>query len=335
MSPGYMRGLAASLTVVGVAYSDIRYDLKYSFDSIPTRPALALKESSRPDSPTTSKVCGTPYLPEHAPYPYYDGRPMFFIAQFNFSELEQLPGFPTTGLLQLFVPDTDFWGDFLMAPNQQDSCQEPTPFARYFEDLSAPHVGEMPEEEILHSGEHPAPEPLDPVTIDGVRIDQEVDYSAHEYGRAIFDPKGPRTLLRRGQDYVDIHTFRGSLVSRWVIGGETTFEKPSRDGQGSRKDAFAAAVGRAEQEGFTVYPHADEFLEPIDYPSANGSSLGGYEILLNRDSFHPSDPRIVLARIDQDLPCEWGDTGVGNFYIHPDDLAARNFDRVEFAWDCL
>ncbi|WP_254868235.1 DUF1963 domain-containing protein [Corynebacterium sp. Marseille-Q2823] len=314
---------------------DTAYALKYSFDNIPTRPALALKESSRPDSPTTSKVCGTPYLPEHAPYPYYDGRPMFFIAQFNFSELEQLPGFPTTGLLQLFVPDTDSWGVFLTVPDQQDSRQEPTPFARYFEDLSAPHVGEMPEEEILDSIEqHPAPKPFDPVTIDGVRFDQEVNYTTHEFGRTIFDPKGPYTLLRRGQDYVDIHTYEGSLVSRWVIGGETTFEQPTRDGQGSTKDAFAAAVARAEQQGFTVDPHADEYLEPIGGGDANGSSLGGYAVFWNPILMDPADPRITLATIDQDGPCEWGDAGVGNFYIHPDDLAARNFDRVYFVWDC-
>ena len=330
-----MRVLVVSLTVGRVTGFNTKPYLKYSFENIPTRPALALKESSRPDSPTTSKVCGTPYLPEHAPYPYYDGRPMFFIAHFNFSELEQLPGFPTTGLLQLFVPDSDSWGDSRMAPDQQDSCQEPTPFARYFEDLSAPHVGEMPVEEILDSGEpHPAPEPFDPFIIDGVRFDQKVNSTTHEFGRTIFDQKGPHTLLRRGRDYVDIHTYRGSLVSRWVVGGETTFEQPTRDGQGSMKDAFAAVVARAEQQGFTVDPHADECLEPIGGGDTNGSSLGGYAIFWNPVLFDPADPRITLATIDQDGPCEWGDAGVGNFYIHPDDLAARNFDRVEFAWDC-
>ncbi|MDK8891437.1 YwqG family protein [Corynebacterium macclintockiae] len=310
-------------------------DLKYSFDSIPTRPALALKESTRPDSPTTSKVCGTPYLPEHAPYPYYDERPMFFIAQFNFTELEPLPGFPTTGLLQLFVPDIEFWGDSWMVTDKPDLCAEPTPFARYFEDFSAPHVGEMPEEEIEDSGEHPAPEPFDPVTIDGVPFDQEVNYSTHEYGRFIFDTKGPRALLRRGRDFVDIHTYRGNLVSRWVIGGKTTFEQPHLDLGKTTKDAFDAAVARAEKEGFTVYPHADEYLETIHYPQANGSSLGGYTILLNDSRLLPSDPRIVLATIDQDSSCQWGDCGVANFYIHPDDLAARNFDRVVFSWDCF
>lgn len=219
-----------------------------------------------------------------------------------------------------------------MGPDPQDSRQEHTPFARYLEELSAPHVGEMPEEELL--GDHPAREPLDPFTIDGVRFDQEVNFTTHEYGRTIFDPKSLRTLLRRGRDYVDIHTFQGNLVSRWVIGGETTFEQPACDGQGSTKDAFAAAVARAEQQGFTVDPHADDCLEPIGGGDANGSSLGGYAVFWNPILMHPADPRFTLATIDQDGPCEWGDAGVGNFYIHPDDLAARNFDRVEFAWDC-
>lgn len=94
-----------------------------------------------------------------------------------------------------------------MGPDPQDSRQEHTPFARYLEDLSAPHVGEMPEEEILESDEHPAREPLDPFTIDGVRFDQEVNWSTHEFGRTVIDPKCPHTLLRRGRDYVDIQTF--------------------------------------------------------------------------------------------------------------------------------
>ncbi len=330
-----MWGCGRRPKVVDMFESTSLDDLKYSFDSIPTRPALALKESTRPDTPTTSKVCGTPYLPEHAPYPYYGGRPMFFIAQFNFSELEPLPGFPTVGLLQLFVPEDDGWGmDEWLRKDSQGLGDEATPFARYFEDFSAPHVGEMPEEEIENSGEHPAPNPFDPFTIDGVRFDQEVNCSTHEYGRVILDPKGPRALLRRGRDYVDIHTYEGNLVSRWVVGGETTIEQPHLNLGRTTKDAFDAAVARAEKEGFTVYPHADEYLEPIGFPQANGSSLGGYTIMLNGSPLLPSDPRIVLATIDQDGPCEWGDCGVGNFYIHPDDLAARNFDRVIFSWDC-
>ncbi|MDN5490601.1 MAG: DUF1963 domain-containing protein, partial [Acinetobacter sp.] len=30
----------------------------------------------------------------------------------------------------------------------------------------------------------------------------------------------------------------------------------------------------------------------------------------------------------------WGDSGVGNFFIHPDDLEKRDFSKVVYNWDC-
>ncbi len=30
----------------------------------------------------------------------------------------------------------------------------------------------------------------------------------------------------------------------------------------------------------------------------------------------------------------WGDCGVGNFFIHPDDLANLRFDKAFFTFDC-
>jgi uncharacterized protein YwqG len=30
----------------------------------------------------------------------------------------------------------------------------------------------------------------------------------------------------------------------------------------------------------------------------------------------------------------WGDMGVGNFFIHPDDLAKKDFSKIFYTWDC-
>jgi uncharacterized protein YwqG len=30
----------------------------------------------------------------------------------------------------------------------------------------------------------------------------------------------------------------------------------------------------------------------------------------------------------------WGDSGVGNFFIHPEDLKKRDFSKVFYNWDC-
>jgi uncharacterized protein YwqG len=73
------------------------------------------------------------------------------------------------------------------------------------------------------------------------------------------------------------------------------------------------------------------------YPEG-GHKIGGYAF------FTQSDPReddpaydnyILLLQVDSQLPhiC-WGDVGVGNFFIHPDDLKRKDFSRVLYNWDC-
>jgi len=74
------------------------------------------------------------------------------------------------------------------------------------------------------------------------------------------------------------------------------------------------------------------------YPET-GHKIGGYAY------FTQYDPRdegaedykdyILLLQIDSELDdiC-WGDVGVGNFFIHPDDLKRKDFSRVLYNWDC-
>lgn len=72
-----------------------------------------------------------------------------------------------------------------------------------------------------------------------------------------------------------------------------------------------------------------------------GHKLGGYP------SFTQNDPReyndelkslILLFQMDTDNTIDvnimWGDTGIGNFFIHPDDLKNKNFSKVLYNWDC-
>lgn len=71
-----------------------------------------------------------------------------------------------------------------------------------------------------------------------------------------------------------------------------------------------------------------------------GTCMGGYP------HFTQNDPRscnkdqqsktIMLMQIDSDLDNDimWGDMGIANFFITPEDLAAENFDNVLYTWDC-
>lgn len=68
-----------------------------------------------------------------------------------------------------------------------------------------------------------------------------------------------------------------------------------------------------------------------------GHKLGGYAY------FTQGDPRehkpeiqeyILLFQMDSVDDIMWGDAGVANFFIHPNDLAAKDFSRVFYTWDC-
>ncbi|HBK47452.1 MAG TPA: hypothetical protein DDZ67_13665 [Xanthomonadaceae bacterium] len=67
--------------------------------------------------------------------------------------------------------------------------------------------------------------------------------------------------------------------------------------------------------------------------SGGGHKLGGYP------AFTQQDPRSggadeLLLQLDSDDAMMWGDVGVANFFIAPDDLARRDFSRVAYNWDC-
>ncbi|MEN5059027.1 YwqG family protein [Sphingobacterium kitahiroshimense] len=71
---------------------------------------------------------------------------------------------------------------------------------------------------------------------------------------------------------------------------------------------------------------------------ASGHKISGYAY------FTQSDPRdnkmsnlsedLLLLQIDTDEQIMFGDCGVANFFIHPDDLINKRFDKAWFNWDC-
>ncbi len=67
-----------------------------------------------------SKVGGKPYLPIGDVYPLdKSGKPMEFLGQINFKDIEKLEDYPTTGLLQFFISLED-WGMNYEKPLESD-----------------------------------------------------------------------------------------------------------------------------------------------------------------------------------------------------------------------
>lgn len=94
------------------------------------------------------------------------------------------------------------------------------------------------------------------------------------------------------------------------------------------------------EEQFDGEDFYDEWIEPYSDTFESGAHcIGGYPF------FTQTDPReyeeeiqqyelLLQINTDYEIGIMWGDMGVGNFFIHPDDLKKRDFSRVVYNWDC-
>ncbi|MED1914657.1 DUF1963 domain-containing protein [Bacillus thuringiensis] len=75
-----------------------------------------------------------------------------------------------------------------------------------------------------------------------------------------------------------------------------------------------------------------------DLADASGSRIGGYPYFtqgkVNQNGWE------LLLQLDMegdnyDYYVSWGDSGVGNFFVHREDLLRLDFSKVSYTWDCL
>jgi uncharacterized protein YwqG len=233
------------------------------------------------DDMLASKVGGRAYWPESHDYPRDgNGKPLFLLAQIDFSTAPKLEGYPDSGLLQFFIANDDQYGaDFDTGP-AQSSEQKGFRVVYWPAPLAAPGPSMMP-----------------PTASDTYLP---------------MDPRKPRQM-------------------RFTAGSEAM---------------GAGDVGIAAILGQEVYPLAEEYAKRHDLPedavvdalythlTRTGHKLGGYPYFTQEDPRRAGDPRRLLLQLDTDDEMMWGDAGVANFFIDPDDLARRDFSRVMYNWDC-
>ena len=113
-----------------------------------------------------------------------------------------------------------------------------------------------------------------------------------------------------------------------------------------------------------IFQTAGEEEEDADFKKLEGHKIGGCPIFIQGDPFWEyhedidfddhgtgfDDPAvysdwqkyILLLQLDSDInendrytgKLMWGDSGVANFFITPEDLAKRDFSRTAFMFDC-
>ncbi len=127
-------------------------------------------------------------------------------------------------------------------------------------------------------------------------------------------------------------------------GIEFTPKKMSMTREDYRYDGFARKMLADEgeenidndlfDEVFNNYNNDDD-----DYGYSN-HRIGGYPYFTQYDPRNEdSKETILLFQLDTDYKEDkdivmWGDCGVGNFFISPEDLKKRDFTNVLYNWDC-
>jgi len=79
---------------------------------------------------------------------------------------------------------------------------------------------------------------------------------------------------------------------------------------------------------------AEELNKIID---GTGHKIGGYAYFTQadvRDYNKDLKQDLLLLQIDTDEEIMFGDSGVANFFINPEDLKNRRFEKAWFNWDC-
>lgn len=271
--------------------------------------SVRLKPSRDKTTVFGSKMGGVPYFPKSMKYPTVvggdcDGEPLRFLAQLNFEELPKLPGFPTEGILQFFA---GYGGgqDDVYGLNFEDGQKQDTWRVIYHEKIITDESKLLSEEDM-----------------------PEFDADADAYP---FVGEFKLTAEKAAPFPITVADFR--------------FDK-----------VVAAAYNELFDGNITgMYDHKGSGLLNVDEPlydavserEASSTCMGGYPF------FMQDDPRkcnenyakctVLLFQSDSESGGDedsvedqimWGDCGVANFFISPEDLAKRDFSRVLYNWDC-
>lgn len=273
-------------------------------EKIPPVGTVRLKPRRGTTTVFDSKLGGVPYFPKEMEYPtvregYSAGKPMKLLAQLNFGALPKLEGFPNEGILQFFVYPDDLYGADFDAPRDQNGFR-----VIYHANVTDDASALLAEDEIPQSDDD---EVLFPFEGEFLLVAEESALMG--VGQADFRFEEAVT-----EAYNEL--FGGNVVGIW--GGD---EKSICQVDPPLYDAiFSRSTEKTRMGGYPYFTQED--------PRGYKDELRGHTVLLfQSDSENGGDGEW------KDEIC-WGDMGVGNFFITPEALAARDFSDVLYSWDC-
>ncbi len=270
----------------------------------PSKARISLKPVRKSTTVFDTKIGGIPYLPKGYEYPVVNtgehfGKPLRFLAQLNFDKLPHIDGFPQGGILQ-FYAGCD--GDDLIGMDFDNGFNQ--------NGFRVIYHGEIIEDERqLYSAK------------DMPSFDND-DCAFPFTGEFLLEASEPSMQPMIATDY----RFDKAAVAAYNSVYRTHYE---------------TVFGTAEKN--CIYQHDKDLCDLLyEMRSIGGTAIGGYPY------FTQSDPReygeeagkceILLFQLDSEGcgadEIMWGDCGVGNFFISAEDLAALDFTKVLYNWDC-
>ncbi len=169
----------------------------------------------------------------------------------------------------------------------------------------------------------------------GIDFDNQTNQQSF---KVIYIPEITRDLSKIVTDF----NFLDDLEAEYFpIGKESKLEFEVFNAPVSPEDyQFEKFLGRSAYSFFESISDDPEKFDDWYYErySASGHKMAGYAYFTQDD---PREARykdfdILLLQIDtdDDVDIMWGDSGVANFFIKPEDLKKCDFSNVLYNWDC-
>lgn len=245
-------------------------------------------------APWNSKLGGLAYLPKGQAYPTGpDGVPLALLAQLNFSEMPALEGYPSQGILQFFIAGKNS-SAHVYGMSQYDA----TPYSQrdFFASLS--------KQTWFRLVYYP-------------QVLQERDKLQNP-------PASPDEMM----------PLTGTTRLRFQVDTEPVSISDYR---------FQRFLGQPAAKFFQQFGEKEE-AAAVNYMAFSSkdqlAKVGGYSSPVQEDprKIQPAEDWVVLlelhhGREEGGYDMMWGDSGIGAFYIRPDDLRRLDFSKVVYYWD--
>jgi uncharacterized protein YwqG len=245
-----------------------------------------------------SKFAGFPYLPKGFKYPTTpEGDYLHLLAQINFDEVPNLEGYPATGILQFYFAADE---NGLYGMNFEDETAQ-----SHFRVLYFPEP-DLNENNLITNFDF---------------LPALWNYDNDRIPFWVFHPYAPH------RD--DCFALSFEMKSAPISDSDYKFQE---------------LIGDEIWDAFTANNYA--LLEEYQEKFVDGHRIGGYPHFTQQDfrEFLPEhkEPYILLLQIDFDpgprqsekISIQWGDMGVGNFWIKESALKNLDFSEVLYHWDC-